>query len=168
MVNTFKKIAEKEDAIFSFNEETLNIGEGERSPHLNYFLIKKYGEKTISINNTTGTLFVGHTTCLIPKRMDSLTFEMTTRSHFLSLFFRGSRFRFSKASPDITKFMENSIGFNQLKAISNDTSFEPTIIGESNHKGFKLIIKYHLKFDNWTQVIEPIILFYKEFIDRFD
>lgn len=168
MINTFKSIAEKEDAIFSFDEEIITVGAGVRDSHLNYFIKKEYRDIAIYLKNTTGTTFVGHVTCLIPKRMDAIAFEMTTRSHFLSLFFKGNRFKFSKTSPEVTEFMKNSIGFSQLKAIANDTSFEPTILGESNRKGFKLTIKYHLQFENWTQVIGPFMLFYKEFIDRFN
>lgn len=55
-----------------------------------------------------------------------------------------------------------------MKAIAKETSFEPTIIGENTREGYNLIVEYSLLFDNWTQVIEPIIKFYKEFVDRFE
>jgi len=55
-----------------------------------------------------------------------------------------------------------------MKAIAKETSFEPTIIGENTREGYNLIIEYSLLFQDWIQVIEPIIKFYKEFIDRFE
>ncbi|MEJ6791533.1 MAG: hypothetical protein QNK89_02020 [Lacinutrix sp.] len=37
-----------------------------------------------------------------------------------------------------------------------------------NNNGWKIVSKYHLELDNWTQVIEPTIAFCKNLIDEFE
>lgn len=163
----FQKIAEQEDAIFMFNEDTIDLGNGSRDFDMTYHLSLEYKDRTINIINKTGTTGVGRVVCIISSsQKDSLVFEMITRSHFVSLFFK-NRYKLKTQNPNIKYFLRHSKSFKEMKDIAKRTSFEPTIIGENSEEGFELIIEYHLQFPDWTEVILPIISFYKEFIDRF-
>lgn len=163
----FQAIANKLGAIYYKEEEIIDMGGGERCPHIIYLLTLEYKGLEIKINNSTGVSAIGRVECKFLKESDSLVFDMTTRSHFLSLFFKSNRFKFTNLNPNLEQFVKNSIGLNQMKGIAKETSFEPTIIGENTNVGYRLIIEYSLLFDDWTQVVEPMIIFYKEFIDKF-
>lgn len=164
----FKKIAKEEGATLIIQDKKIDIGGGVRSPDLAFLLGLQYKGRTINISNSTGTYFVGQISCVIFEPKESLEFEMTTRSHFSNLFSRKKdRFKIVSQNVNIGVFMRHSVGLTKLKTIAKDTVFEPTILGQNTENEYQLITEYHLQFKDWPQVIQPLILFYKEFIDRF-
>ncbi len=169
MVKTrFKKIAEEEGAALKISDEDIPLGGGVRSPNLVFLLTLNYKGKKITLYNATGTSYEGRVTTVIGEPKDALTFEMTTRNHFINLFyFNKNRFTVRTKNPNIESFLRNSSALKRLKKIAQDTAFEPRIAGENNKDGFQLIITYHLQFSDWTQVVSPLLQFHKEFIDRF-
>lgn len=164
----FKSIAKALGATLAIKENKIDIGGGVRSPNRVFYLSLSYKDRIIHIRNATGTYFVGKVMSKITQPKASLEFEITTRSHFSSLFTRNKEhFRFKAQNKTINSFLRQSVGFSQLRLIAKHTVFEPTIIGKNSDDGFQIVIEYHLQFNNWWTVIKPITLFYKEFIDRF-
>ena len=166
----FEKIAVEENATFDYKRQIVSISDGARSPYTNLNLTINYKSKTIKINNQIGTTAVGRVTSLISRKKLDLEFRITTRSHFLNLFYRNNhRFKISTNNNfKVKNLFKNNLTFNQLKKIADTTQFEPTFIGQNNNDGFTVITEYHLQFNNWHEVIQPLILFYKEFIDQIE
>lgn len=162
-----KKIAEEEGATLIINDGKIDTGTGFYIADLNYLLVVKYKQKTINISIKTSPSTVGKVSCDICNPKKYLEFKMTTRSHFENLFFRKDRFKLISRNPNIDVFFKNSIGMAELKEITKSTAFEPIILGVNTEESYKLIIEYSLKFSDWHQVVKPIILFCKEFIDKF-
>ena len=104
-----------------------------------------------------------------PWKLPKINFRKTGKNILKTWFpiFK-NRFKLKHKNSNIEYFLRHSEGLIKMKDIANDTSFEPTIICQNSEKGVELIIEYHLQFPNWTQVLSPIIAFYKEFIDRFN
>jgi hypothetical protein len=166
VIEEFKRLSEIHNGELSIKEDTLPTYNGGRDFFYTLFLRIRYEGRIIDIKNTTGAP-VGTVTCNFGKQKNDLEFSMTTRDVFISIFFKGSRFKFKNSSPNIDRFFSNSDSFKQLEEITKKTAFEPSIIGEHQNNNYQLKFLYSLKFDNWVQVIEPIINFYKEFIDEF-
>ncbi|MFY7671782.1 hypothetical protein ACOSP6_11910 [Tenacibaculum sp. MEBiC06402] len=166
VIEEFKRLSELYNGELYINDETLTTYNGGKDFFYTLFLRVHYKGRAIDIKNTTGAP-VGSVTCNFDKQKDDLNFSMHTRDVFISLFFKGSRFKFKNSSPNINRFFRNSNSFTQLKEIAKTTAFEPSIIGEHQNNNYQLKFLYSLKFDNWSQVIEPILNFYKEFIDEF-
>ena len=160
----FKQIANKENGFFSFKEDIVGGYNGEYLPDLNYTLEINYKGCTILIQNRTGTTAEGNLICLMPSLDNSFNFQINTISHFLSWFRKRNRFKI-KGREDMKKTIEKFSSFSTLKKISYSTAFEPMIKGVANEERFKIVVEYHLVFENWVQVIEPLISFCKEFID---
>ncbi len=167
IIEEFERLSDFHKGELYVNEEKVDVGGGARD----FFYILKlhipYKGKTIKIKNTTGAP-VGMVTCDFGEIRDSLAFEMVTRDIFISLFLRGHRFKFKHSSPNIDRFFKSSPSIKDLKRITKETAFEPTIIGTNENKTYQLKFHYSLKFENWHLVINPIINFYKDFIDEFD
>ncbi len=169
MIKTkFKKIAEEEGATIKISDEDILIGGGVRSPNLEFFLTLPYKDKKITLYNASGTSYEGRVTTKFSEPKEALVFEMTTRNHFIQLFYwNKNRFKVRAENPGIESFLRNSVALENLKNIAKDTAFEPRIVGENTKDGFRLIITYHLQFSDWTQVVSPLLQFHKEFIDKF-
>jgi len=97
--NIFEDTAKKEGATFNSDEDVISMFDGGRRHSMSYSLTVNYKGRIITIKNECDTSQAGIIKCLMSDKRDSLGFEMTTRSHFLSLFFRGNRFKLSKHSP---------------------------------------------------------------------
>lgn len=164
---SLKKIAEEENAELSIQESKIPSEIGAYLTERNYLFTIKHKHKTISILMESGLSAVGRASCSICSSNEYMEFEMTTRNHIASLFFRKDRFKLICKDPNIDVFFKQSVGMAKLKEISKNTAFEPTILGVNSEDSYQLILEYSLIFSDWQQSVKPIILLYKEFIDRF-
>uniref|UniRef100_UPI0025D3293A hypothetical protein n=1 Tax=Winogradskyella sp. TaxID=1883156 RepID=UPI0025D3293A len=161
-------IAEEEGADLEMIDEVISYTDGSRSPHLVYKMNIDYKGKTIHFVNKTGTEFYGLVTCDFPKVMEKLDFEISTRSHFISLFVGSNqRIKVKTQSAQINSFFKQSSAFRELRRISKDTVFEPSIIGTNVNGKYNITTKYSLQFTDWTRSIQPIIQLQKQFVDYF-
>lgn len=164
----FKRIAEKEGGKLSYQDKDISIGGGVKSPKLVFLLKINHKGHDISIVNETGTSFVAKITCHLPVSKTSLNFDLTTKSHLSTLFSRTkNRFKIDSNNSNLDAFIKNDLALKQLNALANETTFAPSISGNYNEDSYTLVTKYHLQFSDWTQVIEPLIAFYRAFIDEF-
>ncbi len=165
----FLRIAETENAEYSFQEKKVDLGGGARSPYIIHLLKLKYKGCLITIKNETGTSFNGLITCVIQTQKKSLTFQLTTRSHLTTLFSKNNqRFKIESGNININNFLKNSNSIALLNEIAKKDTFEPQITGKYEDDVYKLITEYSLQFSDWIQVLQPFIDFYKEFIDTFE
>ena len=165
----FKEIAEKENGKFYYKDENAASLNGVRYPYVLFLLQIDYKNHKIIIDNRTGTSFVGTATLILDTTTKSVDFEVSSISHFKNLFLRKkSRFNISSNNQNIKYFIKNNIAFNKLNNIGKKTAFNPDIKVNLAERPNKIITKYHLEFEDWTQVIEPLIEFYKNLADEFD
>jgi len=161
-------IANEIGATLAIKEESIRAGGGAHSPELSFLLKITHHGHVIRIHIHAGTTAVGKVECLLPKLNQSLEFEITTVSHFVNLFLRkGGRFRIESKNEEVKTFFNQSIGLAKMRGIAKKDSFDPLIYGKNRGEEFRLITEYHLQFDNYWEVIKPIILFNKEFINLF-
>ncbi|MEP0265186.1 hypothetical protein [Dokdonia sp.] len=169
-INKFKEIAAKENGTFYFSDSDIGIGGGVRSPHVILQLRIPYKDYEIFINNKTGTSFVGTYSCTLPLALKAPDFTIQTRNHLSTLFSRNkkNRFKITTEQEKLNEFLKKSSSLNALNTIAKDTIFEPYIYGKNSETDYQFKIEYHLQFNNWTQVLEPLITFNKEIIDALE
>ncbi len=163
----FKKIAEKENGKFHFQDSDLLVGGGVRSPKVIYLVKFEYKDCEFSILNTTGTSYEGNITCKLAKNLQSIAFEITTISHIANLFLRKkSRLKVKAENENISYFLTHNKAIKELSAIAKKENYSPWMVCDTEKH--TIVSKYHLEFDNWTEVIEPTINLYKGLIDEFE
>ncbi|OAB81558.1 hypothetical protein [Cochleicola gelatinilyticus] len=164
----FKRIASLENGTFYYHDKNIAVGGGVRSPRIIYLLMVDYKGYTIKIKNETGFSYHGIITCEMKTNGKPLEFELTTRSNFSSLFRRNKeRFQINARHLNVEAFLKQSDILKELEQVARKDLFEPTITGVYDGSIFRLTTKYHLQFSDWTQVLEPFISFYKQWIDKY-
>ncbi len=162
----FKEIAEQEGGSLQILDQKLELELGTRSPHLVFHLRIPYKDALIYLKNSTGTQFYGIITCVYEVYKPNVEFELSTRSHFSTLFRKNkNRFKLNTSSEAIRAFFKQSKAFQELMDIASNTVFEPAMEGINENLKYKLTTKYSLQFSDWTQSIRPLIRFHKEFVD---
>lgn len=162
-IKTFQQIAERENGNFLYTDD----GPSARIPHAVLFVKFKYKEALISIKNTVGTEFSGNALCKIPLGKRIGNFEITTREPLFRMIYKKDQiFKFKYLDPKTKYLLHQNLKLKELEAIASKIEFIPSFEGTSNTKSYVLKINYALMFDDWDQVIEPIIDFYKSFYDQ--
>lgn len=164
----FKDIATEENATLEILEKVLDTGDGSRLPYYVYLMHLTYKGASIKFINNVGTQFYGYVTCDFQETLKNLDFEITTRSHFISLFKKNNeRIKLITKSAKVNSFLKQSSAFRELTKISNHTAFEPWLIGQNIDDKYNITTKYSLQFEGWKQSIRPMLRFQKELIDYF-
>lgn len=166
-INRFKEIAAKEQGTFYFSDEGLLVGWGVRSPQATFQLEVPYKGHVIYISNKVGNQFTGKCICKLPLGLKAPDFTIKTKSHLSTLFSfnKKNRFKIDSKHKKLITYLKKNDSIKVLNQVAKNDIFEPTIYGKNTKTDYQLIIKYHLEFDNWTQVLQPIITFKKELID---
>lgn len=168
LIEFFKKIAENENGNLYYHDEDISIGGGVRSPNVIFTLKFEYKSNVFTIINQTGTKYVGSVSCKLSENLQPIPFEIDSISHFKNLFLRKkSRLQLISKNKNILYFLKYNNAFKSLSKIANKEDFSPYITCSGNNS-WNIVCKYHLEFDNWTQVIEPLIELYKNLIDEFE
>ena len=171
MIKTyFKEIAERENGKFYFKDENVVIHiTGARTPNVIFQIKFKYKGNKIVIKNRTGTNYIGSIICDFTSHLQIVEFKINSRSHLSNLFTRKkSRFIILCENKNFVHFLNTNMAFKKLSEIANKTNFTPEVDCIKKDKSGKITTNYHLEFDDWTQVIEPMIDFYKNIIDEFE
>ncbi|WP_452601044.1 hypothetical protein [Pontimicrobium sp. MEBiC06410] len=164
----FIRIAKQENGKLSYKDNDISIGGGIKSPKVIYHLKISHKGHDIIIINETGTSYAARITTQFLVSKQSLNFKLTTKSHLSTLFSKTKeRFKLKSPNPNMLSFIKNNESMQLLNTIANNTLFEPSITGYYNKTHYTLETKYHVQFSDWTQVIEPLIHFYRTFIDEF-
>lgn len=163
----FKAIAEKENGKFYVQDSDISLGGGVRSPNVIYLIKFDYKDCAFTILNTTGTSYQANITCNLSKSLQVIAFEITSISHLSNLFLRKkSRFNVKSDNENIIYFLKQNKAIKKLSAIAQAHNFSPWMTCDTEAKS--IVSKYHLEFDDWTQVIAPTIALYKNVIDEFE
>ena len=170
MIKTFfKELAKKEGGTFSYSDEDISIGMGVRSPSVIYQIKFDYKGNEIFIDNRTGTNYVGAIICKISPELRHVKFSLESRSPLSLLFSRKKdQFKIYCENQNFYNFLKNDSSLNKIGVIAQKTKFHPEINCDGKPRNIKIVTKYHLEFEDWTQVLEPIIRFYKNVIDKFE
>ncbi len=170
MIKTeFKRVAEKVNGKFYFKDETLDIGGGVRSPDVTFLIKFVHKGVEVAAMNQTGTSFVGTVLCSYPERPKKFKFEIDNRSYLSRLFFRKKPpFIIKTQNKNLDYFFRHNKALKALSDIAKKVQFEPFFSGKNVKGKYKVITKYHLEFDDWTQVLEPLVQFYIDLIDEFE
>lgn len=165
----FQRIADKEAGKFYFQEENHLLSNGAHTPDLSFLIRMKYKDNEISVLNQTGTSFVGTIIGKLASHIRPIDFELTSISNLANFFLRRkSRFKIRSENEKIKYFLEHNDVLKQLSDIANNTAFTPHITIDNKNGVDRIITKYHLEFEDWTQVIEPMIELYKNLMDEFE
>jgi hypothetical protein len=164
----FKKLAEKENGDFYLHDKDMSIGFGVRSPNIIFKVKFNYKDNEFTIVNRTGAANFGSITCVLSKKSQPIDFEINTISHLKNVFLRRkSRFNIKSDNTNLADFLKNNTALKLLSEVADKENFSPIMTYELD--GSRAISsKYHLKFKNWTQVVEPIIELHKNLIDEFE
>ncbi len=170
MIKTFfKELAEKEGGKFSYSDEDISIGMGVRSPSVIFQVKFDYKGNEFLIDNRTGTNFVAKIICKVSPELRHVNFSLESRSPLSSLFSRNkSKFKISCTNQNFLHFLNTDKSLNKIGEIAQKTKFHPEIKCNGENRNVEIVSKYHLEFEDWTQVIEPLIQFYKNVIDEFE
>ncbi len=76
-----------------------------------------------------------------------------------------NRFKIATQDQELYHFLKSNTSLETLNIVAKADIFEPLIEGNPTESSYVIRVAYHLEFDNWTQVLEPLISFYKELID---
>jgi hypothetical protein len=76
-----------------------------------------------------------------------------------------NRFKIATQDQTLYHFLKSNKSLEILNPVAKADIFEPSIEGKITESSYVIRVAYHLEFDNWTQVLEPLISFYKELID---
>lgn len=169
-ISKFKEIATKENGKFHFIDEGMAIGFGVRSPQATFQLQIPYKDYIIYTSNKVGTQYIGKFICKLPISLKALEFEIKTKTHLSTLFSlnKKKRFKIFTKNQSLYDFLVNNKSLDTLNSVAKTDIFEPMIRGEMINFSYDLKVTYHLEFDNWVQVLNPLIIFYKEVIDFID
>lgn len=169
MIKTeFRRIAEKHSGRFQYKDKDTATYQGVYSPNVFFKITCPYNNSEIKIINNTGYHYSGTISSKFKTVLHSLELNLTTRTHFSRVFSKSkSPFKIKVKNLNLKAFLEQSKSFEELEHIAATTKFEPFISGLYKDGLFVLNTKYHLQFQDWQQVLEPLIMFYKEFIDEF-
>ncbi len=164
----FQNLGDKENGKFRFHDKDVSIGFGVRSPNVVYQVTFDYKGNSFFVENTTGTNFVAEISCILDTSIKPIEFELFTISHFKNLFFRkNSRFQIKTDNENLRYFLNHNENFKKLEEISVADKFDPSIqIVDGNPS--KMIARYHLEMDEWTDPIEPMIELFKDLIDEYE
>lgn len=168
MIQTFfKKLAEKEGGTFSYEDAKTQALDGVSRPYVTFRLQFQYKQHHFTIVNTTGTQFVAHMLCKLDKSIRPVDFELSAISHFKNLFLRRKqRLKVSSQNKNLLYFLEQNAALQALRSFGKKESFSPHMVCSS--QAYTIETKYHLEFDDWTGVLEPLIQLHKDLIDEFE
>lgn len=168
IISEFKRIADKENGEFYFSDGNISLTGGVHSPDVEFIIKFVYQGCEVVIINKTGYNYYGNVISKFKATKTSLGFDLYTKSHFARLFSRKKeQFKIESIDENLNHLLNKSPALKELAKIAKNTVFEPMIIGTYVNDYYELRTEYHLQFSNWTQVLEPLIAFYKEFIDTF-
>ncbi len=163
----FKNLAEKENGKFFYKDENIAFLDGVRSPNVIFRVEFDYEDNHFTIINRTGTAYVATITCVLSNTIQPIEFEINNITHFQNLFLRRkSRLKIKSDNHNIEHFLTQNKSFKTLEEIADRDKFSPIITCERENK-WKIITKFHLEFDVWTEPIEPILTLYKDLIAEF-
>ncbi|TVZ51418.1 hypothetical protein [Dokdonia sp. Hel_I_53] len=159
----FENIAATYGGKFLYKDKDISIGGGIRLPKVQYILKIPLENTEILISNITGKEFSARLSMNIDLPSQVPNFELSTDSHFKSLFKKKSdRFKIKSESDALTEFLENNIHIKELEKIAEDDAFEPYITGEFKDSSYQVEAEYHLEFDNWNSPVIPFIKLFKD------
>ena len=163
----FKELAEKEGGTFSFEDANAISPKGVAMPYVTFLLKFEYKGHHFQIENSTGTQYVGHMICKLNNSLKIPDFQIDSISHFKNLFvWRKHRIKATSKSRNVLHFLEKNPALKELRSIGKNEKFSPQIICSSKNRTIET--KYHLEFDDWTSVLEPLIQLHKDLIDGFE
>ncbi len=163
----FKGLAEKENGDFYFKDKDVSLGLGVRSPNVTYVVKFEYKGCEFSVMNSTGRSYEGNITCKLPSSFQIIPFEITNISHLKNLFLRKkNRLKIQSVNKNIAYFLEKSKDLKDLNVLALKDNYSPWIVSDVELR--TIVCKYHLEFNDWTDVVEPTIALYKSLIDEFE
>lgn len=168
MRKILEEIAEEENGSYTYEEETLPQSSwGESTEEGHHKLQIEYKGIKIRLIFTTKTHCLAQVEFILPTQENKLTFEMTTKSPLMSLFFRRKNpIQVKTKDPELKQYLEEHPGFESMNEKAKAYAFEPFIVGKNTINGYLVRTEFHLQFPERTEVVRPLILFYKGLIDR--
>lgn len=167
MKEEFSVLSILENGTFKTSNFVHSLTFGARGFQSTYHLSFKYRGEKITINNLLGSQSYGEVIVELSDTKDNMNFSIETKSSFISLFsLKKGRFNIQSKNNELKSFLNTNSQLKTLHAIIEDTQFEPNFYGEKTKNGYLLKTEYHLQFPERSEVLQPLIDFYKALIDE--
>lgn len=161
-----KQIASNENGKYSIKEHARIFADGSRCPEVEHNIIFNYNDCDIKIFVSTGFVETSKTTCTLSSYIRPIDFEIESFSPFINLFLRRkSRFKVKCKNKNFKHFLDsNALSvFNKSMRTKN---FAPHIFSQNHGSANNIIMEFHLAFEEWVEIFEEVISFYKKVIDE--
>lgn len=166
LAEEFRHIADIEGGKFDFNSKKYAMGGGVRQTQDTYFLAITHKEFPILFKYEMGVAASGSIFLRFPFTSDEFSFEITVKNALFLLFKKHAfPFKIKSDSENLKRFLETSKSVNELVQIIRKLPFDPIIIGKKDGNEFTVNTTFHISFEERTEVIRPMLAFYKELID---
>lgn len=166
MNQVFAEIANRENGKLSIKDEIVSMGMGVRSPYTVYTILLHYKGVEIVVHNQVGTKSIGSITCQFPIEITVPSFELETRSNFITLFIgKKNRFRISCKDLKFKEYLKQEISEANILIFIQKDQFEPYLTSQKNKDKTVVRTEYSLLFEDWPLVISPLLGLNKKIID---
>lgn len=163
----FQEISQELNGNYQHETKKYNGGMGARLPVTLHRLDIDYNGSSIDVKYEFGNLNLGKFLCTIKSGKRIPDFKIETRSNLGRLFTKGrSPWKIKCSDGLLAEKIKLFLKETDLEKIVQETSFEPSIIGETDQTGFNVKMQFYLGFENKEESILPIINFYKKMIDH--
>lgn len=167
MEDVFKAIANEIGCEYSKKDEKYLLPTGSSLPISTYKLTVSHKGNTFWLKNTFGNSDRGELELYLPKLSGRSEFEITTKSHFMTLFSKKKqRLNISCEDETIVYILTRALNASWLNEYLQKAAFDPYIKGENVDGKFRIRTEYHLIFEGKHEVIKPLINFYKTLIEE--
>lgn len=161
-----KQIASNENGEYSVKEQSRIFADGSRCPEIEHRIQISYNDCDIKIFISTGFLEIANVNCILSSYIRPIDFEIESVSPFMNLFLRRkSIFKVKCKNKNFKYFLENKALLIFDDDI-NTKNFAPTIYSKKEGRSNNIVMEFHLAFEDWIDIFEDVILFFKSVIDE--
>jgi hypothetical protein len=166
LLKIFKSLAIEFNASLTINGYPHDLEKQSEAQRSHYKLLIPYKKETLSLEYMVGAQHTASMSIIVEEITEKCAFEVTTRSHFMSLFSgKANKVQVKSENLDLKRMIESNEHFLEMKRLIQNSRFEPLIFGKYTRDGYLMKTEYHLVFPKRTQEIHSLIHFHQALID---
>jgi len=167
MIEAFKEIEKEENGVFHLETEKHSFDTGVHAEQDTYYLALKYRRFDILVEYGMGIEAYGRFYLHLPEQSRRSQFTIEAKNTLRNLFGRKEAFPFKLtcSSSNLLDFFEQSSTLKIIAEQYKTFNYDPVIYGKNDDGKFLVQAYFHTAFKERTEVIRPMLAFYKELID---
>ena len=100
--------------------------------------------------------------CVLSSYIRPINFEIESISPFINLFLRRkSRFKVKCENKNFKYFLENR-GLLVFSKEMKTKNFAPIIFSKNESSSNRIVMEFHLAFDNWVEIFDKVVFILQE------